>query len=100
MSSWLGSIAKGAAYLYGGGGGDNEDEQENKNDTPSNNNNDTENKQIYNDNTNNNTHQQDVPENIYSSATGELWKFNPKREEFKLLLNEVRALVIEHDTSG
>ena len=37
---------------------------------------------------------------MYASAKGELWKFNPKREEFKLLMKDVEALVIEHDSDN
>lgn len=97
MSSWLGAIAKGAAYLYGGGGDDDQDDQQQNDDN--NNTNNTDN------NDNNEEHeiksaQEYAAKNIYGSAKGELWKFNPKREEFKLLVGDVEALVIEHDTDN
>merc|ERR1712244_202348 len=37
-------------------------------------------------------------ENVYCSALGELWKFNAKREEFKILMDDVEALLVEHDS--
>eukprot|EP00486_Rosalina_sp_Unknown_P005954 CAMPEP_0201564384 /NCGR_PEP_ID=MMETSP0190_2-20130828/2671_1 /ASSEMBLY_ACC=CAM_ASM_000263 /TAXON_ID=37353 /ORGANISM="Rosalina sp." /LENGTH=509 /DNA_ID=CAMNT_0047980513 /DNA_START=124 /DNA_END=1650 /DNA_ORIENTATION=- len=100
MSSWLGAIAKGAAYLYGGGGADDDDEEQQNNDNNQQNVNDQqdETKENYPSANNNEAAQQYVPKNIYASAKGELWKFNPKREEFKLLVGDVEALVIEHDT--
>mmetsp|Transcript_5382 Transcript_5382/g.9006 ORF Transcript_5382/g.9006 Transcript_5382/m.9006 type:complete len:652 (-) Transcript_5382:187-2142(-) len=95
MSSWLGAIAKGAAYLYGGGGDNDEVDtaQTAQNDHQE----EDEQEVKQHSNTGGVAHQY-VPRNVYASAKGELWKFNPKREEFKLLVDEVQALVIEHDS--
>eukprot|EP01084_Bolivina_argentea_P272130 463242_1 len=91
MSSWLGAIAKGAAYLYGGG--QEEDENENEND------NDKNEEQKVESVVSRNKAQQYTPKNLYASAKGQLWKFNAKREEFKILVKEVEAMVIDHDSS-
>eukprot|EP01084_Bolivina_argentea_P133271 235187_1 len=96
MTSWLGAIAKGAAYLYGGGGTAEDEEDINNPDTTNN----TE-ESKYDDSIapSQPDAQQYLPQNVYASAKGELWKFNPKREEFKVLIKHVEALVIEVDSS-
>jgi len=83
--------------LYGGGGGAEDDEDED----------DTNNAQVdqQQEQKENNTSrnavvnaQQYDPRSVYASAKGDLYKFNPKREEFKVLVNHVEALIIEHDS--
>ena len=37
----------------------------------------------------------DEEEDVYCSAKGELWKFNSRKEIFKLLVDDIKAIIIE-----